>query len=101
LSFGIITIDEDGHASGALSGLDITPTVTDHEAGNEVQLSVASGIQQEARGGLTAETVVRVIVVTGTDLVQRELRPQGRMHHLNRFTRLRAARDIRLIGDHD
>ena len=97
--FTVSAIDEHRRAdTGLHARLDVLPAVADDRASRKVVTRLA---QQQTRLRLPARTPVSVVVITHAELVDRQLRAQSGIDRLHSVARLRAARDVGLIGHDD
>src|ERR1700735_937429 len=61
--------DQDRATAGALTRLNVFPTVPHHEARNYIYLPICRRLKQESRVRLTACTSIVVIVITHSDVI--------------------------------
>src|SRR5690348_15846859 len=97
-AFGVAAIDPQGTAAGGLAGLDIAPAVADQEADGRIHAVAGGAFDDPARLGLPAGAVIAVVVIAGDEIGQGELALEELSNGFDRFGRLGAARDIRLVG---
>src|SRR5262249_40884393 len=71
LSLTITIVDEHGAASGTMAGIDIAPTVANHEAHAQVDAAARGGVQQHAGQRIAAGAVVVVVVEAADEFVHR------------------------------
>jgi len=94
-------IDEDRLAFGSSSRLDVTPAISNHEAKRELNFSLRSLGQQHAGLRLTTRTLIRIIVETRTDAVERQRLEQLRVNSVDILASRSTSRNIWLVGDND
>ena len=68
----IAAVDEDGPAAGPTPGLDVAPTVPDHDAAPKFRFRSSRGLEQHARAWLPAITSVRVVMRADVDRIDRQ-----------------------------
>jgi hypothetical protein len=80
-----------------MAGLNIAPSISHHETCGQVDIELSRRLEQKARPRLAAITVVRIVVVTNPDFIQRQLVLQPSVDLFDASTRLRASCDIWLV----
>jgi hypothetical protein len=101
LALTVWQIDQECTAPSRVTSDDIAPAIANHEAIGQIDLVYLSRLQEHTGLRLTAIAAILVVVEAGEDRRERQLRGYALVNLLNCFTRLGAARDIRLVGDHD
>src|SRR5580700_4936942 len=99
LSLAVAVIDQNGLATRGVAGIDVAPAISHEVAPREINIVLALGLQQESGLGLAASAMVRIIMIADEDGVDRQRSREPLMDGFDGLTRLRAARNIRLVGN--
>src|SRR5438128_10943578 len=101
-SFAIAIIDQNCFAAGGRPGVDVSPAITDHEAGGQVDGVLLCRLQQQSRFWLAAVAIDGVIVIASEEVVQqRQSRSYSSINGFHHAALLRAAAYIGLVGHDD
>src|SRR5215472_12382974 len=95
--FAVASIDEDRGAPRSAACLDIAPAIANHEAGLQVDIVPASSLEQQARHGLAARTLIRINMRTDENIIQPHRTSQPTMHCVKFALRQLTGSNIRLI----
>jgi hypothetical protein len=94
-------IDEDRVRAGSVPGLDVAPSITDHNGRPKVETPPLSRLEQHARAGLSAPAVVGIVVRADENVRDRQASGDRRVDRLDVGDRASTARDVGLIGHDD
>jgi NAD(P)H-hydrate repair Nnr-like enzyme with NAD(P)H-hydrate epimerase domain len=90
-------VDEHRLAARVTSGLDIAPTIPDHEAVVELDSVVGCGVEEHPRRRLPASTRVGVIVGTPSDVINVDMPSELEVESIEQAQGKRAPRNIGLV----
>ena len=82
-----------------MAGVDVAPAIAHHKTAGEIDMVFALGLQQQTGLGLAASAMIRIVMITDEDIVDRQRSRERLMNALNGFASLAAARNIGLVGD--
>ena len=83
--FGVSAVDQDGFASGVRAGINVAPAIADHVTVAQIDPVLLRRALYQPWSRLAAVAVVRIIMVAGQHVVQRQLGTQAAVDLLDRF----------------
>ena len=99
LSLPVVVIDQNCFATRGVAGIDVAPAISHEETSREIDVVLALGLEQKSRPGLAASAIIRIIMVTDEDIVDRQRRGQRLMDGFDGLACVGAAGDIGLVGN--